>query len=98
MARVMELVDQSLDDYPRFEDQITALFRQTLERRVFFRESSWEVKGDHAVLIVDAEMVLTARTRARTEQRRRDRLQFDFLKTAKGWKIAEISPRGFFAP
>lgn len=95
--RVMEAIDESMTDVTRFEDQIAALMRGTLERRVFLRESSWDVKGDRASVTVDAEMILTTRTRARTQQRRRERLQFDFVRTAKGWKIAEISPRGFFA-
>ena len=96
--RVVELLDDSFEDLPRFEDALTALFRQTLERRIFLRESSWDVKGDRASVIVDAEMILTARSRARTQQRRRERLQFDLRKGAKGWRVVEISPRGFFAP
>lgn len=96
--RVMELLDESFDDLPRFEDALTSLMRQTLERRVHFRESSWEVKGDRASITVDAEMILTARTRNRAQQRRRERIQFDFVKTEKGWKVLQISPRAFFAP
>jgi hypothetical protein len=98
VRRVMETLDDSMAELPRFEDQLTALLRQTLERRVFFRESSWDIKGDRASVLVDAEMILTARSRARTEERRRERIQFDFVRTSKGWKIMEINPRSFFAP
>lgn len=95
--RVMETTDEGMTDAARFEDQVTALLRGTLERRVFFRESSWEIKGNHASVMVDAELVLTARNRARSETRRRERVQFDFVRGNKGWKISEISPRSVFA-
>src|SRR2546426_9198079 len=51
--RVMENLDERFDDLPRFEDQVTAFLKQSGEMRIFLREASAEVKGDHAVLIAD---------------------------------------------
>src|SRR5437879_13331778 len=66
--------------------------------RIFLREASAEVKGDHAVLIADAEMVYTSKANLGPQQRRKERIQFDFNRTEKGWKIFEITPRHFFTP
>lgn len=96
--RVMENLDERFDDLPRFEDQVTAFLKQSGEMRIFLREASAEVKGDHAVVIVDAEMIYTAKTNPGPQQRRKERIQFDFNRTDKGWKIYEITPRRFFTP
>ncbi len=96
--RVTENLHERFEDLPRFEDAVTEFLRQSGEMRLFLREASGEVKGDHATLIVDGEMVFTAKDRPGQEQRRRERIQFDFVYTGKGWKIYEISPRQFFTP
>jgi len=96
--RVMENLDERFDDLPRFEDQVTAFLKQSGEMRIFLREASAEVKGDHAVLIADAEMVYTSKANLGPQQRRKERIQFDFNRTEKGWKIFEITPRHFFTP
>ncbi|GEM_PF-6533271 len=96
---LMDLLDEDgFDDRARFEDQMTALFRQSRELRVVFRESLLEVKGNRGTLIADAEMVFTLRGRSRQEVRRKERVQFDFARTARGWKLQQINPRAFFLP
>jgi hypothetical protein len=95
--RVTELIDSTIFyDFPRFEDQVTKFLEQSGEMRMYFRESTAEVKGDKATLIVDADMTFSSKTNPSAEQKRRERIQFDFVKTSKGWKIYEISPRTFF--
>jgi hypothetical protein len=96
--RVMETLDERFEDLPRFEDQVTEFLRQSAEMRVNFRESSSEVKGDRAVVTVDAEMSYATKDAPQRPLRRRQRIQFDFQRTDKGWRIFEISPRSFFTP
>jgi len=97
--RVAENInDEKFDDFPRFEDLVTQFLQSSGEMRVFFREASGEVKGDRATLIVDAEMVYSLKSNPTREQRRKERVQFDFIRSKKGWKIYEITPRQFFGP
>jgi len=89
---------EKFDDFPRFEDLVTQFLQSSGEMRVFFREASGEVKGDRGTLIVDAEMVYSLKSNPTKEQKRKGRVQFDFIRTDKGWKIYEITPRQFFEP
>lgn len=96
---VAENLDERFEDFPRFEDAVTEFLKQTSEMRLFLREASSEVKGDHATLIVDGEVVFNVKANPTQEHRRKQRIQFDFVYTErKGWKIYEISPRQFFTP
>jgi hypothetical protein len=95
----MDMLDEdTFDDRARFEDQVAALFRQSRELRVLFRESSLEVKAGRASMTVDAEMISTLRGRTRQEVRRKERLQFDLIRTPRGWKVQQVAPRSFFMP
>ncbi len=97
--RVTELLDEKFEDLPRFEDAVTQFLERSSEMRMNFRESTSEVKGDHATVIVDAEMIYTDKARPAQDQRRRQRIQFDFVyNPKKGWRIFEITPRQFFEP
>jgi hypothetical protein len=96
--RLRELLDETFYDFPRFEDQVTEFLRQNSELRMFFRESTSELKGDKATLIVDADMTFAVKDTPSVERKRHQRIQFDFVRTAKGWKIYEITPRSFFTP
>lgn len=96
--RLVDLLTADFEDLPRFEDAVTQLFRQAAELRVFLRPASTEVRGNRATMIVDAEMIFSRRDRPGVDQRRRDRMQLDFVWTAQGWKIYQITPREFFLP
>jgi len=96
--RLREFLHESFYDFPRFEDQVTEFLKQNAEIRMFLRESTSEVKGDKATLIVDADMTYAEKAAPTVERKRRERIQFDFVRTAAGWKIYEISPRRFFTP
>jgi hypothetical protein len=97
--RVTDSLDERFEDLPRFEDAVTQFLERTSEMRINLRESTSEVKGDHATVIVDAEMIFTDKAKPTQDQRRRQRVQFDFVYNAKkGWKIFEITPRQFFTP
>jgi len=94
---VTDSLDEHFDDLPRFEDAVTQFLERTSEMRINLRESTTEVKGDHAIVIVDADMIYTDKAKPTRDQRRRQRIQFDFVyNPKKGWKIFEITPRQFF--
>jgi len=95
--RVTDSLDERFDDFPRFEDAVTQFLERSSEMRINLRESSTELKADHATVIVDAEMIFTDKAKPTQDQRRRERIQFDFVfNPKKGWKIFEITPRQFF--
>ncbi len=96
--RLREFTDERFYDFPRFEDQVTDFLKDNAEMRINFRESTAEVKGDKATLIVDADMTYALKSNATAQQKRHERIQFDFVRTAQGWKIYEITPRRFFTP
>jgi hypothetical protein len=97
--RVTDSLDERFEDLPRFEDAVTQFLERSSEMRINFRESTTEVKGDHATVIVDADMIYTDKAKPTQDQRRRQRIQFDFVyNPKKGWKIFEITPRQFFEP
>jgi hypothetical protein len=96
--RLRDLIDERFYDFPRFEDQVTDFLRDNAELRMNLRESTAEVKGDKATLIVDADMTYALKTSTTQEKKRHERIQFDFVRTATGWKIYEITPRSFFTP
>ncbi len=97
--RVTDSLDERFEDLPRFEDAVTQFLERTSEMRINLRESTSEVKGDHATVIVDADMIFTDKAKPTQDQHRRQRIQFDFVyNPKKGWKIFEITPRQFFEP
>lgn len=97
--RVTDSLDERFEDFPRFEDAVTQFLERTSEMRINLRESTTELKGDHATVIVDADMIFTDKARPTQDQHRRQRIQFDFVyNPKKGWKIFEITPRQFFEP
>jgi hypothetical protein len=97
--RVTDMLDERFDDLPRFEDAVTQFLERTSEMRINFRESTTEIKENHATVIVDAEMIYTDKAKPTQDQRRKQRIQFDFVyNPKKGWKIFEITPRDFFEP
>ena len=97
--RVTDALDERFDDFPRFEDAVTQFLERSSEMRMNFRESTTEIKADHATVIVDADMIFTDKAKPTQDQHRRQRIQFDFVyNPKKGWKIFEITPRQFFEP
>ena len=96
--RLRDLVDERFYDFPRFEDQVTDFLRENAELRINLRESTAEVKGDKATLLVDADMTYALKSSTTVQHKRHERIQFDFVRTATGWKIYEITPRRFFTP
>jgi hypothetical protein len=97
--RVTDSLDERFDDFPRFEDAVTQFLERSSEMRINFRESTTEIKADHATVIVDADMIFTDKAKPTQDQHRRQRIQFDFVyNPKKGWKIFEITPRQFFEP
>jgi hypothetical protein len=97
--RVTDSLDERFDDFPRFEDAVTQFLERSSEMRINLRESTTEIKADHATVIVDADMIFTDKAKPTQDQHRRQRIQFDFVyNPKKGWKIFEITPRQFFEP
>jgi len=97
--RITDMLDERFEDLPRFEDAVTQFIERSSEMRINLRESTTEIKADHATVIVDAEMIYTDKAKPTQDQRRKQRVQFDFVyNPKKGWKIFEITPRQFFEP
>ena len=85
------------DDYPRFADMIERLTREDI-LRVYFRQVSNAIQGNSAQTILDAEMEMTRKNSPGRPQRRRQQVVIDFERTSRGWKIINLTPRGFFSP
>lgn len=98
LRRTLELLANEFEDRARFEDSIAEFYRQAGEMRVMLRPASMEVRGNRAVMIVDAEMIFTRRSAPGADRRRRERLQIDFVLTDRGWEISQLTPREFFMP
>jgi hypothetical protein len=96
--RILEMLANEFEDRARFEDSLTEFLRQALEMRVHLRPASMEVQGKQAVVVADAEMIYSRRGAPGAERRRRERLQIAFVLTERGWEIAQLAPRDFFAP
>ena len=96
--RTMEMLASEFEDQARFEDALTEFLRETLEMRVELRPASTEVKGNRAVMIVDAQMIYSRRAMPGADRRRRERLQIDFVLTERGWEISGLTPREFLMP
>jgi len=77
--RVTDSLDERFDDFPRFEDAVTQFLERSSEMRINLRESSTELKADHATVIVDAEMIFTDQSQARLRPAAARSIQFDFV-------------------
>lgn len=85
------------DDYPRFEEMIERLLRET-SLRVYLRQVSSSIQQNTAQTTLDAEMEVTRKDAAGQIEHRRQQLVIAFERTSRGWKIVNLTPRDFFHP
>lgn len=98
-SAALDMIDRDrFYDYPRFEEELTRFLRSLGEVRVFVRETSVQMEGNRAVMIVDVRMVFASRLDLNQRGERSSQITFDFQRTDRGWKITEINPREFFLP
>jgi len=95
---MLNKIDSSkFDDYPRFEDMVERLIRES-SLRAFFRQTSKTIREASAQTILDAEMEISRNDAVGQADRRRQQIVIDFELTSRGWKIVNITPRDFFRP
>ena len=87
--------DQMIN-YGNFSDQVAALFARTDGFQVSLHVTNIDDAGDgRANMMLDAQMEIVPRYAPRPD-RRETTLNVQVAKSAKGWRIVEITPREFF--
>jgi hypothetical protein len=87
---------EGMQAYPAFQDQVEAFFAQYESFRVAIQleESSFEQDKGTATASFRLEGIPRYGGPA---IRREGELIFEFSRTRSGWKIRDVSPRGFFS-
>jgi len=86
-----------MKNYPRFRENIAALFAQYEEFRAAYRlRQSWP-QGDRGVVTVEFELEGTPVEEGAPPFRRSAQLRFEFERGGGEWKIVDVAPRGFFS-
>lgn len=89
--------DDNMPGYLSFEDQIEAMFNRYSEFRVHFRILQTTVEGPKGVVLVDFQLEQVPRDANSNPQRKSSQIRFELERGRKGWRIVDISPRGFFS-
>jgi ketosteroid isomerase-like protein len=85
-----------MDGYQEFEDQIDAYFTRYEGFRVTFRILQISEENDRGVILAEFQTESDPRGGGRSS-RREGQLRFELERGAKGWKIVDLNPRGFFS-
>jgi hypothetical protein len=88
--------DDNMPGYLSFEDQIEAMFDRYSEFRVHFRILQTTVEGPKGVVLVDFQLEEMPKANNAQPQRKSSQIRFELQRGRKGWRIVDISPRGFF--
>jgi hypothetical protein len=83
--------------YGRFSDQVQAWFRDHSSCRVYYKLRQTSVDGGRGIALVDFEYEAQPNTEGSTPVRRQEQMRFTFERGPQGWKIVDLSPRGFFS-
>lgn len=89
--------DDKFDGYLSFEDQIQAMFDKYDSFRVHFRIVQTSVEGPKGLVLVDFTMEEIPRSMNAAPQRKSSQVRFELERGRKGWKIVDMTPRGFFS-
>ena len=89
--------DDSMPGYLSFEDQIEAMFERYSEFRVHFRILQTSVEGPKGVVLVDFQLEEVPKAANTNPQRKSSQIRFELERGRKGWRIVDVSPRGFFS-
>ncbi len=89
--------DDNMPGYLQFEDQIQAMFDRYSEFRVHFRILQTTVEGPKGIVLVDFQLEEVPKAANANPQRKSSQIRFELERGRKGWRIVDISPRGFFS-
>jgi hypothetical protein len=87
---------EKMDGFLTFEDQIEAYFTRYESFRVTLRIIQTSEENNRGVILADFQLENEPRGGGRIS-RRQGQLRFELERGAKGWKIVDINPRGFFS-
>lgn len=82
--------------YNAFADQVRALFEQYDSFRVYAHIIHSSVENGRGIVSLQFEMDKTPRDPTVPAIRKSGELQLEMEHSAKGWKIVDLRPRGFF--
>jgi len=85
-----------MDGFLSFEDQIEAYFTRYESFRVTVRIVQTSEENHRGVILADFQVENEPRGGGRVS-RRQGQLRFELERGAKGWKIVDMNPRGFFS-
>jgi hypothetical protein len=85
-----------MQGYLAFQDQVESFFAQYESFRVGIRLVQSSFEQDKGMATVEFRLEGIPRDGSRA-MRREQELTFEFIRTAKGWKIRDVSPRSFFS-
>jgi hypothetical protein len=85
-----------MDGYLTFEDQIEAYFTRYEGFRVTLRIIQTSVENNRGAVLAEFQLENEPRGGGHIS-RRQGQLRFELEHGAKGWKIVDFSPRGFFS-
>lgn len=86
-----------MDGYLQFEDQIAAMFQRYSMFTVHFRIIQNSVEGPKGIVMVDFQMEEVPNGTNPSPIRKSSQIRLELERGRKGWKIVDITPRGFFS-
>jgi hypothetical protein len=87
---------EGMPGYLIFHDQVESFFAQYESFRVSIRLEESSFEQDEGVARAEFRLEGVPRDGSRA-MRREAELTFEFIRTANGWKIRDVSPRSFFS-
>jgi len=95
--RLLSAFDASkMDGFLTFEDQIDAYFARYESFRVSLRIVQTSEENNRGVILAEFQVENEPRYGG-SISRRQGQLRFELERGAKGWKIVDFNPRGFFS-
>jgi hypothetical protein len=86
-----------MEGYLSFEDQIESFFNRYAGFSVHYRIVNTSLENARGIVLVDFGLEEMPRSSNDAPKRKSGQLRFELERGAKGWKIVDFSPRGFFS-
>jgi hypothetical protein len=94
---VLAAFDRSkMPDYDGFRDQLRSFFAKYQQIRVHYKITQTWVQNDRGIVLTEFDME-AAPQESEPPSHPTGQLRFEMQRGQRGWKIVEISPRGFFS-
>jgi hypothetical protein len=87
----------NMPDYGGFRDQVRALFTTYESFRSFYRITESRAADGGGVVLAEFELEAVPAGGGISNLRRQAQIRFDLRPGKDGWKIVDLSPRGFFS-